>query len=70
MKIKLVTTAALLSTTLGACASMQPVVVDKGQMCESWKEISRSKKDRLTKITAEQIAGNNASRKAWGCLSS
>lgn len=51
----------------GGCASWKPVVAQRDQLCRDWKEITRSKDDRLSKGTAEQIAGNNVSRSAWGC---
>ena len=35
------------------------------QMCETWRDVSVSKKDVLTKETASEIAGNNVSRSVW-----
>ena len=34
-------------------------------LCRSWKEISISKDDKLTKGTAADIAGTNAAHETW-----
>jgi hypothetical protein len=53
---------------LPACSSTSIVAtVDPGQLCQSWREISTSKDDKLTPDTARQILGNNLGRQSAGC---
>lgn len=35
------------------------------QICKTWKPIYPSRQDKLTKGTAEQIAGNNVASEQW-----
>jgi hypothetical protein len=52
---------------LSACSSMPVAIVDREELCRSWRHQTVSKSDKLTEKTAAGIEGNNDARPAWGC---
>lgn len=53
-----------LGLMLSGC-STPTAAINPQAACESWQTIWPSRRDVLTDGTAEQVAGNNAARKAW-----
>lgn len=54
---------------LPGCSSIPAeTVVDREQLCRSWRHQTVSKDDKLTDKTATGIEGNNGARTKWGCV--
>lgn len=63
---QLVVFCAIIVAIVSGCSSTG-TIVQAESLCTDWREISVSKRDRLTQGTASQIESNNKSRGGWGC---
>ncbi|MDH3194989.1 MAG: hypothetical protein OEL78_01605 [Hyphomicrobiales bacterium] len=48
------------------CATA-PIVAQAGQLCRDWVVQDRSKGDRLTSRTIQNMTASNTARVTWGC---
>jgi hypothetical protein len=62
---KLKPLALLLPLSLMGCSQSTVEIADSPALCRSWKPVTVSKNDVLTRQTAEEIAANNAAQEVW-----
>ena len=57
----------IIAATVSGCSGGSIALIGTDELCNDWRLISVSKKDRMTEGTASQIEAHNASREVWGC---
>lgn len=55
----------VLGAAIASSGCSQTVAGTAQQVCETWRDVTISKHDKLTAQTAGEIAGNNAARATW-----
>lgn len=56
---------AIAAIALASSGCSQTVAGTAAHVCETWRSVTISKRDKLTDQTAKEIAGNNAARETW-----